>query len=91
MLSHTDGFFLLRSSNQSNVLQRQLHNLLLKYTHISISPLFTKARSLKVTPTAPMGGGTQLYEGAHLTGAIRAFVANQAKAAIMGFLLLLLL
>jgi hypothetical protein len=45
-------------------------------------------RSFKVTPTAPMGGGTQLYEGAHLTGAIRAFVANQANAAIMGFLLL---
>ena len=41
MLSYTDGFFLLRSSNQSNVLQRQLHNLLLKYTHFSISP-FTK-------------------------------------------------
>ena len=45
-------------------------------------------RSFKVTPTAPIGGGTQLYEGAHLTGAIRAFVANQANVAIMGFLLL---
>ena len=44
MLSYTDGFFLLRSSNQSNVLQRQLHNLLLKYTHISNS-LFTKVDS----------------------------------------------
>ena len=35
-------------------------------------------RSFKVTPTAPMGGGTQLFEGAHLTGGICAFVADQA-------------
>ena len=47
-----------------------------------------QTRSFKVTPMAPMGGGTQLYEGAHLNGAIRAFVANQANVAIMGFLLL---
>ena len=38
-----------------------------------------------MTPTPPMGGGTQLFEGAHLTGAIRAFVANQANVAITGF------
>ena len=48
----------------------------------------TGARSYNLTPTAPMGGGTQLFEGAHLTGAIRAFVANQANVAITGFLLL---
>ena len=46
------------------------------------------SRSFKVTPTAPRGGGTQLYEGAHTTGAIHAFVVNQANVAIMGFLLL---
>ena len=38
-----------------------------------------------MTPTAPMGGGTQLFEGAHLTGGIRAFVANQANVAITRF------
>ena len=41
-----------------------------------------------MTPTAPMGGGTQLFEGAHLTEAIRDFVANQANVTITGFLLL---
>ena len=44
-------------------------------------------RSFKVTPTAPMGGGTQLFEGAHLTGGIRAFVVNQANVLITSFLL----
>ena len=44
-----------------------------------------EARSYKVTPTAPMGGGTQLLEGAHLTGVIRAFVASQANVAITFF------
>ena len=41
------------------------------------------SRSFKVTPTAPMGGGTQPFEGAHLTGAIRAFNPDQANVAIM--------
>ena len=45
-------------------------------------------RSFKVTPTAPMGGGTQLFEGVHLTGGIRAFVVNQANVAITCDLLL---
>ena len=45
-------------------------------------------RSFKVTPTAPMGEGTQLFEGAHLAGGIRAFVVNQANVAIVSFLLL---
>ena len=39
-----------------------------------------------MTPMAPMGGGTQLSEGAHLTGGIRTFVANQANVAVMHFL-----
>ena len=43
------------------------------------------ARSFNLTPTAPMGGGTQLFEGAHLTGSIRAFVANQAHVVISRF------
>ena len=42
-------------------------------------------RFFKVTPTAPMGGGTQLFEGAHLTGGIRAFIVNQANVAITSF------
>ena len=45
-----------------------------------------KARSFNLTPTAPMGGGTQLFQGAHLTGSIRAIVANQASVAILRFL-----
>ena len=32
-----------------------------------------------------MGGGTQLFEETHLTGGIRAFVANQANVAITRF------
>ena len=31
-----------------------------------------------------MGGGTQLFDGAHLTGGIRAFVVNQANGTITG-------
>ena len=50
-----------------------------------VGPTQFQARSFKVTPTPPMGGGTQLFEGAHLTGAIRAFVANQANVAIIFF------
>ena len=34
---------------------------------------------------APLGGGTLLFEGAHLAGGIRAFVANQANVAIIFF------
>ena len=30
--------------------------------------MYSGPRSFKVTPTPPMGGGTQLFEGAHLTG-----------------------
>ena len=33
-----------------------------------------------------MGGGTKLSEEAHLTGSIRAFVANQVNVAISRFL-----
>ena len=40
---------------------------------------------LKVTPMAPMGGGTQLFEGAHLTGDNTHFHSNQADVAIMCF------
>ena len=43
-------------------------------------------RFFNLTPTAPMGGGTLLFEGAHLTGAIRTFVANQANVTISLFL-----
>ena len=43
------------------------------------------ARFFNLTPTAPMGGGTQLFQGAHLTGSIRAIVANQASVAILRF------
>ena len=35
-----------------------------------------------------MGGGTQLFEGAHLTDGLRAFVANELNVAITSFLLL---
>ena len=45
-----------------------------------------EAQSSKVSPTAPMGGGTQLSEEAHLAGSIRAFVANQVNVAISRFL-----
>ena len=36
-------------------------------------------RSFKVTPTVPMGGGTQLLEGAHLTGATPRFCRESRK------------
>ena len=37
------------------------------------------ARLYKVTPTAPMGGGTQLLEGAHLTGGNTPFCCESSK------------
>ena len=46
----------------------------------------TRARFFNLPPTAPMGGGTKLSEEAHLTGSIRAFVANQVNVAISRFL-----
>ena len=49
--------------------------------------LHLPARSYKVTPTAPMGGGLYLSEGAHLTGGIQAFVVNQANVAVSRFCL----
>ena len=43
------------------------------------------ARVYILTTTATMVGGTQLFEGAHLTGGIRFFVENQANVTIMRF------
>ena len=42
-------------------------------------------RSYKVTPTAPMGGGTQLLEGAHLTGGNTRFCRESSKCRDYGF------
>ena len=39
-------------------------------------------RLYNLPPTAPMGGGTLLFEGAHLIDAIRAFVAKQENVLI---------
>ena len=39
-------------------------------------------RLYNLPPTAPMGGGTLLFEGAHLIDAIRAFVAKQENVVI---------
>ena len=41
------------------------------------------ARSFKVTPTAPMGGGTQLFEGAHLTGGIWVSFCRTGKMSVL--------
>ena len=40
------------------------------------------ARLYNLPPTAPMGGGTLLFEGAHLIDAIRPFVAKQENVVI---------
>ena len=36
-------------------------------------------RFFNLTPMAPMGGGTQLFEGAHLTGAYTHFCCKSGK------------
>ena len=68
--------------------------LLLMFSQLQLCSFFSElcsdnglpgARSFNLTPTAPMGGGTQLFEGAHLSGSIRAFVANQAHVVISRF------
>ena len=38
-----------------------------------------------MTPTAPMGGGTQLLEGAHLTGANTRFCRDSSKCRDFSF------
>ena len=41
-----------------------------------------RPRLYNLPPTAPMGGGTLLFEGAHLIDAIRPFVAKQENVVI---------
>ena len=47
----------------------------------AIQPMH-EPRLYNLPPTAPMGGGTLLFEGAHLIDAIRPFVAKQENVVI---------
>ena len=57
-----------------------------RHFFIKILKSWTWARSYNLTTMATMVGGTKLSEEAHLTGSIRAFVANQVNVAISRFL-----